>query len=93
LEEFWSRRASRSARRRCSVSRRASRAARAAGGTVSHRSAGIGGSAAIRFNLRTTLAPASRPIFRPVNGYGDQTVNELAGQFGVHPTLIHGRKK
>jgi transposase-like protein len=24
---------------------------------------------------------------------GDRTVNELAGQFGVHPTLIHGWKK
>jgi putative transposase len=24
---------------------------------------------------------------------GDQTVNELAGQFGVHPTLIHTWKK
>jgi transposase len=24
---------------------------------------------------------------------GDKTVNELAGQFGVHPTLIHARKK
>ena len=24
---------------------------------------------------------------------GVQTVNELAGQYGVHPTLIHGWKK
>src|SRR4051812_6355695 len=24
---------------------------------------------------------------------GDRTANELAGQFGVHPTLIHGWKK
>ena len=24
---------------------------------------------------------------------GDTTVNELAGQFGVHPTLIHAWKK
>ena len=24
---------------------------------------------------------------------GDRTVNELAGQFGIHPTLIHGWKK
>jgi transposase len=24
---------------------------------------------------------------------GDRTVNELAAQFGVHPTLIHGWKK
>jgi putative transposase len=24
---------------------------------------------------------------------GDRTVNELAGQFGVHPTLIHAWKK
>jgi transposase len=24
---------------------------------------------------------------------GDRTINELAGQFGVHPTLIHGWKK
>ena len=24
---------------------------------------------------------------------GDETVNELAAQFGVHPTLIHGWKK
>jgi putative transposase len=24
---------------------------------------------------------------------GDKTVTELAGQFGVHPTLIHGWKK
>ena len=24
---------------------------------------------------------------------GDKTVNELAGQHGVHPTLIHGWKK
>ena len=24
---------------------------------------------------------------------GDKTVNELASQYGVHPTLIHGRKK
>jgi len=24
---------------------------------------------------------------------GDRTVNELAGQHGVHPTLIHARKK
>ena len=24
---------------------------------------------------------------------GDGTVNELAGQYGVHPTLIHGWKK
>src|SRR5205085_2977516 len=24
---------------------------------------------------------------------GDKTVNELAGQYGVHPTLIHGWKK
>ena len=24
---------------------------------------------------------------------GDRTVNELAGQFGVHPTLIHDWKK
>jgi len=24
---------------------------------------------------------------------GDKTMNELAGQFGVHPTLIHGWKK
>jgi putative transposase len=24
---------------------------------------------------------------------GDKTVNELAGQFGVHPTLIHEWKK
>jgi putative transposase len=23
----------------------------------------------------------------------DKTVNELAGQFGIHPTLIHGWKK
>jgi transposase-like protein len=23
---------------------------------------------------------------------GDRTVNELAGQYGVHPTLIHGWK-
>jgi transposase-like protein len=24
---------------------------------------------------------------------GDRTINELAGQFSVHPTLIHGWKK
>ena len=24
---------------------------------------------------------------------GDKTINELASQFGVHPTLIHGWKK
>jgi transposase-like protein len=24
---------------------------------------------------------------------GDRTVNELAGHYGVHPTLIHARKK
>jgi transposase-like protein len=24
---------------------------------------------------------------------GDRSVNETAGHFGVHPTLIHGRKK
>ena len=24
---------------------------------------------------------------------GDKTVNELAGHYGVHPTLIHARKK
>jgi transposase len=24
---------------------------------------------------------------------GDRTVNELASQFGIHPTLIHGWKK
>ena len=24
---------------------------------------------------------------------GDKTVNELAGQYGVHPTLIHGWRK
>jgi transposase len=24
---------------------------------------------------------------------GDRTVNELAGHYGVHPTLIHGWKK
>lgn len=24
---------------------------------------------------------------------GDRTINEIAGQFGVHPTLIHGWKK
>ena len=24
---------------------------------------------------------------------GDKTINELAGQFGVHPTLIHSWKK
>jgi len=24
---------------------------------------------------------------------GDKTVNELASQFGIHPTLIHGWKK
>ncbi|MBV8229917.1 MAG: transposase, partial [Planctomycetaceae bacterium] len=24
---------------------------------------------------------------------GDRTVNELAGYYGVHPTLIHGWKK
>src|SRR5947209_6911499 len=24
---------------------------------------------------------------------GERTVNELAGQYGVHPTLIHGWKK
>ena len=24
---------------------------------------------------------------------GDRTINELASQFGVHPTLIHGWKK
>jgi len=24
---------------------------------------------------------------------GDRTVNDLAGQYGVHPTLIHGWKK
>ncbi len=24
---------------------------------------------------------------------GDRTINELAGHFGVHPTLIHGWKK
>jgi putative transposase len=24
---------------------------------------------------------------------GDRTVNELAGQFGVHPTLLHAWKK
>ena len=24
---------------------------------------------------------------------GDKTVNELAGHYGVHPTLIHGWKK
>ena len=24
---------------------------------------------------------------------GDKTINELAKQFGVHPTLIHGWKK
>jgi len=24
---------------------------------------------------------------------GDRTANELAGQYGVHPTLIHGWKK
>jgi transposase len=30
---------------------------------------------------------------RPGRSQGDRTVNELAGQFGVHPTLIHGWKK
>jgi len=24
---------------------------------------------------------------------GDRTINELAGEYGVHPTLIHGWKK
>jgi transposase-like protein len=24
---------------------------------------------------------------------GDRTINELAGHFGVHPTLVHGWKK
>ena len=24
---------------------------------------------------------------------GDRTINELASQYGVHPTLIHGWKK
>ncbi len=24
---------------------------------------------------------------------GDKTINELAGHYGVHPTLIHGWKK
>ena len=24
---------------------------------------------------------------------GDRTINELAGRYGVHPTLIHGWKK
>ena len=30
---------------------------------------------------------------RPGRPQGGRTVNELAGQYGVHPTLIHGWKK
>ena len=35
------------------------------------------------FKAQVALAPLK----------GDRTVNELAGHYGVHPTLIHGWKK
>jgi transposase-like protein len=42
---------------------------------------------------RKTHTPAFKAQVALAAVRGDRTVNELAAQFGVHPTLIHGWKK
>ena len=42
---------------------------------------------------RKTHTPAFKAQVALAAVRGDRTVNELASQFGVHPTLIHGWKK
>jgi transposase-like protein len=42
---------------------------------------------------RKTHTPAFKAQVALAALKGDRTVNELAGHFGVHPTLIHGWKK
>ena len=41
---------------------------------------------------RKVHSAASRPRLVAAHK-GDKTINELAGQYAVHPTLIHGWKK
>ena len=42
---------------------------------------------------RKTHTPAFKAQVALAALKGDRTINELAGQYGVHPTLIHGWKK
>ena len=42
---------------------------------------------------RKVHTPAFKAQVALAAARGDRTVNELAAQFGVHPTLIHGWKK
>ena len=42
---------------------------------------------------RTHHTPAFKAQVALAALKGDRTVNELASQYGVHPTLIHGWKK
>jgi putative transposase len=43
--------------------------------------------------LRKQHTPAFKAQVALAALKGDRTVNELASQYGVHPTLIHGWKK
>ena len=42
---------------------------------------------------RKTHTPAFKAQIALAALKGDRTINELAGHYGVHPTLIHGWKK